>query len=150
MERLARAVRNHEAVGLDTSVFIYHFEGEPRLGNLASGVAQNLTSGAFHGVTSTLTLMELIAQPLRLSRLALANRYEGLLLGFPHLTIVPIDYPVARRAGELRAAYQLRPADALQVAACLQHGATAFVTNDLRLRRIVDLEVIMLEDFVEQ
>lgn len=149
MERLGNALSHHRLIGLDTSIFIYHFERESRLGTFATAVIRDLTSGVFHGATSTVTLMELIVQPLQTGRTALADRYEGLLQGFPNLSIVPVDYAVARRAGELRAAYQLRPADALQVAACLQHGATAFVTNDLRLRRITDLEVIMLEDFVD-
>jgi predicted nucleic acid-binding protein len=54
-----------------------------------------------------------------------------------------------RCAAELRASYRLRPADALQVAACLVYGATAFLTNDRDLRRIGDLQVLLLEDFVE-
>jgi predicted nucleic acid-binding protein len=53
-----------------------------------------------------------------------------------------------RRAAELQAGYRLRPADALQVAACLEQGATAFLSNDRELRRITDLHVWMLEDFV--
>ena len=149
MDRLGNALSRHQRVGLDSSIFIYHFEGNPRLGMFTTAIIKGLTSGEFLGATSSVTLMELIVQPLQTGRTALADRYEALLQGFPNLSIVSVDYAVARRAGELRAAFQLRPADALQVAACLHHGATAFVTNDLRLRRITDLEIIMLEDFVD-
>jgi predicted nucleic acid-binding protein len=40
----------------------------------------------------------------------------------------------------------LRTPDALQIAACLAHGAEAFVTNDRRLRRVTEIEVKVLED----
>jgi predicted nucleic acid-binding protein len=42
------------------------------------------------------------------------------------------------------AEYRLRPAGALHVAACLEQGATAFLSNDRELRR----PVWMLADFV--
>jgi RecA-family ATPase len=55
---------------------------------------------------------------------------------------------VARRAAQLRARYRLRPADALQMATALVHGATAFVTNDRQLTRLAPvLDIITLDDF---
>jgi predicted nucleic acid-binding protein len=77
-----------------------------------------------------------------------AEEYEVLLANYPNLVIAALDRPTARRAAELRADYRLRPADAWQVAACLEQGATAFLSNDRELRRIADLQVWMLEDFV--
>jgi hypothetical protein len=35
------------------------------------------------------------------------------------------------------------------VGACLEHGTTAFLTNDRGLRRVGELETLLLEDFVE-
>ena len=63
------------------------------------------------------------------------------------LTIVHLDARVARIGAELRAMYGLRTPDALQIAACLAHGAEAFVTNDRRLRRVSKMRVMVLEDF---
>jgi predicted nucleic acid-binding protein len=65
---------------------------------------------------------------------------------FPNLDVVDITRDVARRAAQLRAGYRLRPADALQVAAALLHGATAFVTNDRQLARVDALTVIVLDE----
>jgi predicted nucleic acid-binding protein len=45
------------------------------------------------------------------------------------------------------AEYRLRPAGALHVAACLEQGATAFLSNDRERRRITHLHVWMLADF---
>jgi predicted nucleic acid-binding protein len=53
---------------------------------------------------------------------------------------------VAARAAELRARYRLKLADALQLALALQAGCEAFLTNDLALRRVAELRVLVLDD----
>jgi predicted nucleic acid-binding protein len=145
---LAAALHRHERVGLDTPVFIYHIEGTARFAEPAGVALDELASGAFAGITSVLTLMEIAVKPLQLGRPEVAEEYELLLANYPNLAVAAIDRPTARRAAELRARHRLRPADALQVAACLEQGATAFLTNDRELRRISELPVLILGDFV--
>lgn len=148
MEELTEALRRHDLVGFDTSIFIYQVEDSPRYAALADEALGALANGVFKGVTSILTLMEVAVRPLQLGRHDAADEYELLLSTFPNLLVVELDRSCARRAAELRAAYRLRPADSLQVAACLQHGATALLTNDKGLRRVQELEVVVLDDFV--
>ena len=95
-----------------------------------------------------LTLTELLVKPLQVGRRGLAARYEALVRATPNLAVVDIDARIARRAAGLRANYQLRTADAIQVASYLEHGATAFVTNDTHLRRMAEIAVIVLADYV--
>ncbi len=147
MAELAAALRQHERIGIDTPIFIYHLEGTTHLAGLAGVALDELAEGAFTGVTSVLTLMEIAVKPLYLRRPDVAEEYEVLLANYPNLIIAALDRPTARRAAELRAEYRLRPADALQVAACLEQGATAFLSNGRELRRITDLHVWRLEDF---
>ena len=142
-------MRQHRRIGLDTSVFIYHLEGVSRYAACTDVVFDDLAKGGFQGVTSVLTLMELAVRPLQLGRPEVADEYEVLLVNYPHLAVADIDRAIVRRAAELRARHGLRPADALQVAACLEHGASAFLTNDRDLRRVTETQVILLEDFVE-
>ncbi len=92
-----------------------------------------------------ITLMELTVRPWQIGRADVARKYEALLVNFPNLTIVDIDRQVARHAAELRAGYRLHPADAIQVAACLIHGAQTFVTNDRRLANLsLPLSIVQL------
>lgn len=135
-------------VGLDTPVFISHIEGTTRFAGPAGVALDELADRAFAGVTSGLTLMEIAVRPLQVGRPDIAEEYEVLLANYPHLAVAAIERPIARRAAELRARHRLRPADALQVAACLEHGATAFLTNDRELRRLTELQLLLLEDFV--
>jgi len=92
--------------------------------------------------------IEIAVKPLHMTRPDVAEEYEVLLANYPNLVIAALDRPTARRAAELRAEYRLRPADALQVDAWLEQGATGFLSNDRALRRITHLQVWMLEDFV--
>ncbi len=150
MDGIAAILRRHACIGLDTSPFIYHIEGVSRYATAVGIVFDELVRGTFAGVTSVLTLMELTVKPLQLGFTDIADEYEMVLSTFPNLTIAGFDSATARRAAELRAIYRLRPADALQVAACLQCGATAFLTNDKGLRRIAEeMQVLLLEEFVE-
>jgi predicted nucleic acid-binding protein len=145
---LTDSLRRHATVGIDTSIFIYQLEDSDRYASVAEEALDALAHGVFQGVTSVLTLMEVAVRPLQLGRTDVADDYELLLGSYPHLAVVELDRATARRAAVLRATYRLRPADALHVAACLESGATAFLTNDKGLRRVNELEVIVLDDYV--
>ena len=62
--------------------------------------------------------------------------------------MIYISEGIAEAAGRLRGRYPaLKTVDALQVAAALDNGADAFLTNDLKLRQIKELRVIVLKDY---
>jgi predicted nucleic acid-binding protein len=148
VEDFRRRLDGHAAVGLDTSIFVYHLEAHPRYQPLTQELLARVQAGRQTAVTSTVTVMELTVRPWQVGRPAVAREYEALLVHFPNLTLADVTRDVARRAAQLRARYGVRPADALQAATALVHGATAFVTNDRRLVRLEPvLDVILLEDF---
>ena len=148
MERLRERLANHAIIGLDTSIFIYHLEGHPRYLPLTQELLAAVQAGRQTAITSTVTAMELTVRPWQAGRPAVAREYEALLVHFPHLTLADVTRDVARRAVQLRARHRIRPADALQVATALAHGATAFVTNDRRLMRLSpELDTIVLDEF---
>jgi predicted nucleic acid-binding protein len=93
--------------------------------------------------------MELTVHPWRLNRGDIARQYEVLLLNFPNLKLNDVSREVARRAAQLRAKYNLRPADALQVATAMVEGATLWISNDKGFKRIEpELEVITLNEYI--
>jgi predicted nucleic acid-binding protein len=146
MEITDRLTR-HAVLGLDTPVFIYHLEAHPRYLPLTRALLGGVQAGQWQAVTSTVTIMEVTTRPWQLDLAAIAREYEALLVHFPNLTVVDVTREVARRAAQLRARYRIRPADALQAAAALEHGATALVTNDRILERLSPvLEVVILDD----
>jgi predicted nucleic acid-binding protein len=148
VERLRERLAGHAIIGLDTSIFIYHLEGHPRYLPLTRELLAGVQAGRQRAITSTVTVMELTVRPWQAGRPAVAREYEALLVHFPHLTLADVTRDVARRAAQLRARHRIRPADALQVATALVHGATAFVTNDRRLMQLSpELDTIVLDKF---
>lgn len=147
---IAAFLQRHRRVGLDTPIFIYQLEASGRTAEAASAVLAALADGAFIGVTSVLTLTEVAVKPLQIGRPDTADAYDAIIGGFPNLIIAEPDRVTARTAAELRARHRLSLADAFQIASCLQLGATAFLTNDRRLRRISELEVVLLDDFATE
>jgi predicted nucleic acid-binding protein len=133
---------------LDAAIFIYYIEDVLPFSTVAKIVFDELERGTFAGVTSVVTLMEILVKPFELGQSNRVAGYEMLLSHYPHLTIAEITNNVARRAAQLRAMYRLRPPDALHLGTALENGATAFVTNDMGLRRVRELSIIMLSDFV--
>jgi predicted nucleic acid-binding protein len=149
MERLTQKLTKLEVIGIDTPIFIYHLEANEKYGGLTQKSFSSLENGKWQGITSTITLMEINVHPWRAGREDVARKYETLLMNFPHLEIVNIDRDVARVAAQLRARFDIRPPDALQVAASLVTGARGFLTNDRRLSGLKSLtEIIVLDDYL--
>lgn len=150
MVNLPQRLANHQVIGLDTSIFIYHLEANQKYLPLTRSILKFVESGQGKGVISTVAVMELTVHPWRINRGDVARQYEALLINFPNLRLVDVTRQVARQSAQLRALYNLRPADALQVGTAIISGATVWVSNDKQLKRLEPgLEVIILEDFVE-
>ena len=62
--------------------------------------------------------------------------------------MLTVDASLARRSVVLRAQYNIRVPDALQIAAAVESGATAFVTNDQSLAKIEEMQVMLLDHYV--
>lgn len=142
------ALRSYQRVGFDTPVFVYHIEQASRWAAPAGAALEAMTDGRFAGMTSVLTLLEIAIKPLRLGRPESADTYEALIGDITNLAIINVDVRSARIGSELRATYGLRTPDSLHIAACFAIGAEAFVTNDRRLRRVKEIDIVVLDDFV--
>jgi len=137
-----------ETVGVDTPVFIYHLEAHEKYAVLTQKIFSSMENGKWQGLTSAITLMEINVHPWRVGREDVARKYEALLMNFPNLNIIHIDRDVARIASQLRARFDIRPPDALQVAASLVVGGRGFLTNDRRLSSLQSLtDIIVLDDY---
>lgn len=148
MGELIERLGEHTVIGLDTSIFIYHLERHPRYLPLTQELLSGVEAGRWRAIASTVALMELTVRPWQLDRPDVVGAYEDALIDFPHLTLVDVTHAVARQAAQLRALHNLRPADALHVAAALVHGATAFVTNDQDFASLDALDIVLLGGYV--
>lgn len=147
MGKLTEQLDNHTRIGLDTSIFIYHLEEHPRYRSLTQELLSGIEAGRWMALVSILALMELTVRPWQLRQPDVVRTYEEALAHFPNAILMDVTRDVARQAAQIRAQYNLRPADALHVATALAHDATAFVTNDGDFTRVEEIEILILRDF---
>lgn len=149
MDHIRRQLANHSLLALDSSIFIYHFEANLTYLPLTEVILSTIADGTCQGIISTVTIMEVTVWPWKQNRGDVARQYELLLANFPNLTIVDVSRDIARKAAQLRALYNVRPADALLVATGLVNGATAWISNDTQLRCLTpELEIFNLDDWL--
>jgi predicted nucleic acid-binding protein len=132
-------------VGLDTAPLIYFIEKHPTYLPLLLPFFEALDRGDIQVVTSTLTLTEVLVHPYRDGNQSLAEQYFHMLLNARNLRTVPLSPAIAAEAARIRAVYQLKTPDAIQLATAEEGGATAFLTNDAGLAGIPGLRLIVLE-----
>ena len=58
------------------------------------------------------------------------------------------DVAVMEQMSNLRTQYNLRTPDAIHIGTALVYGVETFITNDIHLKCVTDLNVIVLADFV--
>lgn len=137
--------RGHKRVLIDTSIWIYHFEGHGEFGAAAGEVVAAMERGDFEGIVSELTLMELLVRPLKLARQDVADEYELLLTNFPNLILAPVRRDVFTLAAGLRAHYGIKTPDAIVLATGIRNGATLAMTNDAAWQRVIELPCRLLK-----
>jgi predicted nucleic acid-binding protein len=136
-------------LGLDSSIFIYYIEENPRYIAALDPVFDALTEGRLKAVTSALTLLETLVVPLRAGNEVLARQYQRFLTRSESLLVVPLDFGILRAAAYVRATARLKTPDALQVASALSAECTAFLSNDSRISPLPGLRILQLEDYIE-
>lgn len=146
MTKLYHALQGIQRLAVDTAPVIYFIEANPRYDALVSEIFQRISNGGMDGMCSVITLTEVLVQPLRHGDQQLAQDYADLLLHSQHFATVSIDASAAATAAELRARYNLRTPDALQISAARKNGCQAFLTNDTALSRVTEIRILVLDE----
>lgn len=144
--KISKALGNVSLLGFDTAPLIYFVEKHPLYFDLMETIMSTIADGTVSGISSTLTLTELLTQPLRLGKASLVNQYEAIMVNTIGFRLVPLDLKICRTAAELRAQHNLKTPDALQVAAAIQTECHAFLTNDAGLKRVTEIRVLVLDE----
>jgi predicted nucleic acid-binding protein len=146
VERLRTLLGPHRCVALDTSIFIYHLEANPRYIALTDCIFEWLDANTSVAVTSVITLTELLVKPYRESDEMVQKTYS-LLSTYPHIEWLRPSLEIAALAAKIRAMHRLRTPDALQAATGVHAKATAMLTNDPIFKRVSGFEALVLDDY---
>jgi predicted nucleic acid-binding protein len=148
LERLRTFLRRHRHVALDTSIFIYQLETNPRYLAFTDHIFSWLERPGSTAVTSTITMTELLVQPYRDGDEQRADEFYGLLSTYPNLGWIAPNLEIADLAARIRALHRLRTPDALQAATAVHTLATGLITNDPVFERVPDFETVVLDKLV--
>ena len=148
VDRLRAFLRRHRRIALDTSIFIYHLQPNPKYlayTDLIFSWLERPDSGA---ITSTITMTELLVLPYREGDEQLANDFYGLLSTYPNLEWIAPNLEIAELAARIRALHRLRTPDALQAATAIDSQATGLITNDAVFERVEEFQTLVLDELL--
>jgi predicted nucleic acid-binding protein len=148
LTNLRAFLARHRRIALDTSVFIYQLEANPRYLDLTDLVFRWLEQPSHSAITSTITMTELLVPAYRKGDESQVDEFYALLTTYESLAWIAPDLEVADIAARLRAAHRLRTPDALQAATAIRAEATGLVTNDPIFSRIAAFETLVLDTVI--
>jgi predicted nucleic acid-binding protein len=140
------ALRGVTHLFLDTAPVIYYVENDPHRFLTVKAIFERVDNGRLIVVTSPVTLAECLVLPYRLGRNDLQRDFSELITRGGNTLFVSISDMIAERAAELRARYNLTLTDALQVATAIAVGCEAFLTNDVQLKRVTELAILVVDE----
>lgn len=146
--KLPRRLVGRSGVVLDTMVFIYLFEDAPKFGAVCEFIVQQAALGKFRGVVTPVTAAEVLAKPLEQGRWDLADRYRVALWNLKNIEPIGLPFEIGFLAASLKAKYRMPLPDMLQAACALTRKEPTLITNDRLLRRVEEVSVLLLDDFV--
>lgn len=147
--RLDEALEGVKRIFIDTAPVIYFVEENPDFVDVVQVVIDKLIAGEIEAVISPVTLAECMVQPIQRKDIKLQEDFVDFLLAGEPIFMVDTDTEIGYQAAYLRAKYNLKIPDALQVATAIRSGCEALLTNDDQFQRVSELRVLMVEDFVE-
>jgi predicted nucleic acid-binding protein len=146
-------LQRYRKAAIDTSLFIYLMEKNPDFYDLCSIVFGKIDDedSSFYGVTSPLTLLEVLVLPLREDNQELVEKYRLLISDTDFFQVAPITLEVIEQSAKLRAKYRsLRTPDAIQLATGIVNNADVFICNETRLKIIDEIPIIVLKEYLDE
>ena len=133
-----------KTVALDSAPLIYFVEATPLFAERIQPFFEALGRAEFKVLTSTLTITEALVKPIRHGQIDKIAVFKEILER--HIDIVPATTQIAELAARLRATHNLKTPDAIQIATALDQKADFFLTNDAKLSRLPQPQVLVLAD----
>ena len=139
-------LKSSDIVFLDTAPFIYFFETHPDYFPALSVFFDQLYETGAQAITSIVTYIELTTQPARKGNRQLVRKYRDYLSNSENISLFPLDMHIADHLVDLRATYNFRTPDAIQIGTAAACGADYIITNDKSWQRFDEIKVIMVGD----
>jgi len=146
---LSKEISNIHSIFIDTAPIIYYIEAHPQFGPLVKEVVNAFQAGKLIAFSSVIILTEVLPKPIEAGDVKLAGKFADFLKFGSNIKLVETSESIADRAGRLRGKYlTLKTIDAIQISTAIHVGADAFLTNDKKLKKIKEIKVMVLNDYL--
>jgi len=140
------SLKRDDLIFLDTAPFIYFFEENEEYFPAMAYLFEEMYASGAQAITSIITYIELTSKPSQLGNTKLARKYRDYLTCSEGINLFPLDLSIADHAVTLRAAYDLKTPDAIQLATALSCGADYIISNDRKWKQVKELNILMLNE----
>lgn len=144
--KLTEQLDSAKQIFVDTAPVIYFVEKNPAFETKVQDVFQRLDEGKLRAVVSPITLAECLALPYKLGKPDVVQIFTDLLVNSESILFYPMDEITAAKVADLRARYNLTLTDAFQLAIAIQSECDTFLTNDIELKRVAEISVLVLSE----
>jgi predicted nucleic acid-binding protein len=127
---------------------IYYIEENQRHSKILDPLFLTNSKGKFLFQTSVITLLEVLVLPMRQKEHQLVEQYQNILCNSPTIEIFDLNIEIAKTAAGIRAKYGLKTPDSIQVATAVYTSADYFLTNDIRLKAVKEIETLILDELI--
>ena len=143
---MALKLKAGDILFMDTAPFIYFFEEHPDYLPAIKHLFDQLYENGAQAITSIVTYIELTTLPARQGNRQLVRKYRDYLSNSENISLFPLDMDIADYVVELRAKYNFRTPDAIQIGTAVACGADCIVTNDSAWARFDEVKVVLVGD----
>lgn len=122
--KISTALQGVSILFVDTAPVIYLVEKNPTYLDRVETVFARVDSGQIRAMTNPITLSECLVHPFKNGLPALRQDFIDVIISGANTTFVEIDQRVGEEAARIRAHYNLRLPDSLQLSTALTNGWT--------------------------
>ena len=139
----------NKKVFLDTAPLIYYIEENKQYSPILDKLFLANSKGNFLFQTSVITLLEVLVLPMRQNEQKLVEQYQNILCDSPTINILELNVEITKIAAGIRAKYGLKTPDSIQIATAIYGSAEYFLTNDIRLKTVKEIETLVLDELIK-
>jgi len=139
-------LKSNDIVFLDTAPVIYFFEQHPDFFPALKTLFDQLYETDAQAITSIITYIELTTHPARLGKSQLVRKYRDYLTNSDNISLFPLNIDIADHVVEMRAKYNFKTPDAIQLGTAVACGADYIITNDQAWQKFEEVKVYLTRD----
>ena len=135
-----------DKVFLDTSPFIYLLDADANYGEKTSRILSSMAKQGKVFISSVITCTEYLVIPYRTGNQPLIEAFWE-FINDCSIDLHPVNRQAALKAAEIRAQYQFKTMDSLQLAIAYLEECSLFLTNDKQLRQFKEIPCVTVEEW---